>query len=745
MEPGFQPAVAAIPKSQKDDRLRTHLAAACAAFVLLAGCGGGAGTTPAPVQAPPAAPGNPGTSPQTVRVSVVIGGRTTGQSNGRRPKFVSPSTNGIEIQVYAHGGNTIIGDSKTDISSGSAACGGQTGTPRTCTIDVPAPAGNDDFIGTTYDAAPVGNSFSSAHVLGRGTLTANIVSGASNQLTLYISGVITALGYLAPHASLPADGSVHTLGFVLNPSDYGNNPITAGANDPYSNPISVQLTESGGSGHVQIVKNGTPTGGTSTTLNYSSDTVSVRYDGLGATGYSVLVSVSATNVTPETLTISPLYVTSASPYYASSSLTFTASGQTASVNLSETNAGSITYTATPSASCAGVATASAPSGTPSASSTTVTAGSNGSCTIAFSDGSSTITWSVVVSSTTGTVTVPGNTVGPITFASYSNGPVRGQNGWLSNSCGNSDYNANVVNTSSYPSAQWPATPPTKALQIDNSVTQGCFSGLGSPPTAGSAGYPNALADTSTNPPGQCGPTCNPFFSVEFVVTSATGGWQPALGMSISPVWNNQGARMQYIGLWHTTDSGSNQKLLVFTNDVEGVFPANTPTPCFQCANFVPWEIKYVDPALSHKIGMTMQFVQPNADVVKFYVDGVLAGVSQQQFRSWEDYYLFDTESDPGNAYPYSRAVNDLLFHPGNLDTCLNFADYQGNCDQRTSGPGHTSTANNGFLFTNITTCAGTQSSCAGAIQTSGIARSVQVRTRSNARPAGPVRGIAQLR
>ena len=133
------------------------------------------------------------------------------------------------------------------------------------------------------------------------------------------------------------------------------------------------------------------------------------------------------------------------------------------------------------------------------------------------------------------------------------------------------------------------------------------------------------------------------------------------------------------------------------------------------------------------------------DRVARAVERELAGVSQQQFRSWEDYYLFDTESDPGNAYPYSRAVNDLLFHPGNLDTCLDFADYQGNCDQRTSGPGHTSTANNGFPFTKITTCAGTQSSCAGAIQTSVVARGVQVRSRSNARPAGPVRGIAQLR
>ena len=226
------------------------------------------------------------------------------------------------------------------------------------------------------------------------------------------------------------------------------------------------------------------------------------------------------------------------------------------------------------------------------------------------------------------------------------------------------------------------------------------------------------------------------------MTSATGAWQPALGMSISPVFNNQGARMQYIGLWHTTDSGSNQKLLVFTNDVEGLWPGNPPgttAPCFQCVNFVPWEIKYVDPALPHKIGMTMQFVQPNADVVKFYVDGVLAGVSQTTFRSWEDYYMLDTESDPGAAYPYSRAVNDLLFHPGNLDTCLNFADYQGNCNLRSSGPGHTSTANNGFLFTNITTCAGTAAVCAGAIQTSGFARSAQSRSVSGVR--SPARGF----
>jgi hypothetical protein len=143
--------------------------------------------------------------------------------------------------------------------------------------------------------------------------------------------------------------------------------------------------------------------------------------------------------------------------------------------------------------------------------------------------------------------------------------------------------------------------------------------------------------------------------------------------------------------------------------------------------------------------MTMQFVQPNADVVKFYVDGVLSGVSQTQFRSWEDYYIFDTESDPGATYPYSRAVNDMLFHPGNYDSCANFADYVAGCVSGT-GVNHTATANNGFLFTNITTCAGTAAVCAGAIQTSSFARSVQSRSVSSTRSSATVfRKLSQVR
>ena len=701
--------------------MRKAVAAFTAAFVLLAGCGGGSGTALSP-----RAPDGPSTTPtSTAHVTIVLGGKSgTPTAAVRRPKFISPSTNGIDIKVYAHGGNTIIGESMTDISSGSAACGGQTGLPRTCTIAVPAPPGNDDFVGTTYDAAPVSNSFAGAHVLGIGLLTTTITQGATNNLTLYISGVINALGFLAPHASLPADGASHTLGFVLNPADFDANPITAGSNDPYQNPITVQLTESGGSGHVQIVKNGTPTGGSSTMLNYSTDTVAVKYDGGGAAGYSVDVAVSSTAVTTEHLTISPLYVTSASPYRSGNTLTFTATGQTAQVNLSETNAGAVTYTATGNG-CTNIATASTPSGTPSASSTTVTAGSSaGSCTIAFSDGSSTITWNVIVSTTSGSVVVPGYAVGPIAFDSYSDGSLGGQQGWQTNSCGGNDYDAAVVPTSSFASANWTGYPtPTKALRFSNAVTQGCYSGLGSPVTPHAAGYPNALADTSVNPATQCGPTCEPYFSMQFVVTSATGAAQPQLEMSLSPVYNNQGARMSYVGLWHGRNAANNaDKLIVFAYDVVGVSPG--PAPCFQCANFTIHEIAEVDPTVPHKIGLAMTFVQPNADVVKYYVDGVQSPTTSTSYRSWEDYYLFDTESDPGFANPYSRAVNDVLFRAGNVEGCLNYADLAGNCDQGSS-PGLATHAGKGFLITNVTTCAATASVCAPAIQTSSVRREAQ--------------------
>ncbi len=179
-----------------------------------------------------------------------------------------------------------------------------------------------------------------------------------------------------------------------------------------------------------------------------------------------------------------------------------------------------------------------------------------------------------------------------------------------------------------------------------------------------------------------------------------------------------------------------------TNDVEGI--VGGPAPCFQGANFVAHEVKYVDPTVPHKIGMTIDFVQPGNDAVKIHVDGTLQPPATS-VRSWEGYYLFDTESDPGYTLPYSRAVDDVLFRAGNVDGCLDFNDYNsGPCSAaspRTGHPGHTANSGNGFLITDITTCSGTAASCASAIQTSSFMRSAQSQARSASgisRPAARV-------
>ncbi len=151
----------------------------------------------------------------------------------------------------------------------------------------------------------------------------------------------------------------------------------------------------------------------------------------------------------------------------------------------------------------------------------------------------------------------------------------------------------------------------------------------------------------------------------------------------------------------------------------------------------------------------MQFVQPNADVVTYYVDNVQSPTTSTSYRSWEDYYLFDTESDPGFANPVSRAVNDLLFRGGDVEGCLNYADLSdptaSSCTHGSSpcthgsSPGLASHAGNGFLFTNVTTCAATATVCAPAIQTSSFRRSTQ--SFSPATNGTPVRfhGVKLLR
>jgi streptogramin lyase len=398
-------------------RLRRALAGVAAALVLAA-CGGGGGgggvSAPLPV-APPS--GGGGTNVQHVGLRMVIRGPHRAR-HGIHPKFVSPSTNGVLGQAYPHGAArtpaNLIAQSAVDVSSGSAACGGKTGFPRSCTVTIGVPptgATLDDFVFTSYDAAPVGATFpAGAQVLGIGTvLNQAIVVNTNNVLTIYLDGVIAGLSGQPGFASLPADGSAHVLSFVIDPSDYGDNPIVAGSNDPYANPIVVSLVEAGGTGHSSLSLDGGPPAA-SVTLSHSTDTATLHYDGGGAPGYGAGVTIAAPSVggiggASEAVQVSPMFVSSVSSSYVPATRTLNLSTTLrTTMTISELKGPGVSmYTATPGGSCANVATAAPATGTRASATVAVTGGtvaSTGGCTIAFSDGTSTV--DVTATNTTGT-------------------------------------------------------------------------------------------------------------------------------------------------------------------------------------------------------------------------------------------------------------------------------------------------------------------------------------------------------
>jgi hypothetical protein len=171
--------------------------AASAACVLCAGCAGGsAGSS----SATPARSGGSGAQRISVRITVPAAIRAANASK-RTPMFVSPSTNGVLVKVYAATDTThttVLGTAAVDVSSGSPACGGTTGTPRTCSVPIPAPAANDTLVFTSYDAPPSGGSFAGAHALGSGSVTQAIAPGQANTVSVTLGGIVSTVSLSLP-------------------------------------------------------------------------------------------------------------------------------------------------------------------------------------------------------------------------------------------------------------------------------------------------------------------------------------------------------------------------------------------------------------------------------------------------------------------------------------------------------------------------------------------------------------------
>lgn len=216
---------------------------------------------------------------------------------------------------------------------------------------------------------------------------------------------------------------------------------------------------------------------------------------------------------------------------------------------------------------------------------------------------------------------------------YSPGTINGQDGWSKTGGYDVEVETNTYGIGAFDD---------QTLRISNAVTSGSFGDQTfSKPLTDEAG--EAVAENG----GMSSGTRQNRFEAQFDIAAATTSYQPGLGISVSPD-RGDGARMSYLSFVDTADG-----IDVTFYDVQG-----TGDP----ANFVP---TLVADNLSrtgvHKAKFVMDFVAgPSNDVVEIYIDDNLVHTG----TSWENYYRFDNESNPGAPSDTSRTVDSLLFRAG---------------------------------------------------------------------------------
>ena len=214
---------------------------------------------------------------------------------------------------------------------------------------------------------------------------------------------------------------------------------------------------------------------------------------------------------------------------------------------------------------------------------------------------------------------------------YTVGSVNGQDGW--NSTGSFDQGV----------VAGPSISGSQSLRISDAVTSGSFGDQTfSKSLLNEAGESNALNN------GYSGGVRKPHFEAQFDIEAIEPGSTDV--MSVSPD-RGDGARMSYLRFEDETDG-----VHVFFVDV------TDPTHAINGESFNETDIATLDASVAHTVKFSMDFVNgPDNDVVKVYLDGVLTITG----TSWEDYYLFDTESNP-SLTNNSRTVDSLLFREGGV-------------------------------------------------------------------------------
>jgi hypothetical protein len=238
---------------------------------------------------------------------------------------------------------------------------------------------------------------------------------------------------------------------------------------------------------------------------------------------------------------------------------------------------------------------------------------------------------------------------------YSLGDINGQDGWSKTGSYDAAVVSNTYGISSFG---------TQSLRISDAVTSGGFGDQ-----TFSKSLANEAGETDALNGGMSGGTRQPHFEAQFDLASTLPTLQSGMHVSVSPD-RGDGARMSYLRFEDQADG-----IHVFFDDV------TDPTHAVNGETFNETDIATLSRA-PHAIKISMDFVNgPDNDVVKVYIDGSLKITG----TSWEDYYRFDTESNP-SLVSNSRTVDSLLF--------------------RESGAANAADAGNGFLIDNLSLLSG---------------------------------------
>src|SRR5579872_934830 len=148
-----------------------YFLAIVAATALIAGCGGGAGTTVTPSHATaPAA--------HALQASVAIHVPPKPGSRRVKPAYLSAYTNSITVAV--DGGAPV----ETDLTPSSPNCGASSANGYSCTVSILASTGSHTFAFVTYDQ-PGGKG----HVLSTNMVTQTLSANSANVVDVTLSGV----------------------------------------------------------------------------------------------------------------------------------------------------------------------------------------------------------------------------------------------------------------------------------------------------------------------------------------------------------------------------------------------------------------------------------------------------------------------------------------------------------------------------------------------------------------------------